>query len=215
MLWETISLFSQVTVWFVITPATDKNSCCSISLLRFGVVSVLGFRLPNMCIVVSQSFQPFSKSYGFQILYCCTCPSQKLYFMKKLRFHEMYYLLKIIVSSIRTEICIHHYWQCNVVLLFLLWIMVYYASSGIAGMLWEEHQSTSKIWGFGTGICTLMYMELLAIGDLLYNTENFIQYSVVCGKRIWKRMDAYTCITESLCCTAEIIIIVNQLYVVQ
>ena len=146
MLWETISLFSQVAVWFVITPATDKNSCCSISLLRFGVVSVLGFRLPNMCIVVSQSFQPFSKSYGFQILYCCTCPSQKLYFMKKLRFHEMYYLLKIIVSSIRTEICIHHYRQCNVVLLFLLWIWCTMHHQALQGC---SEKNTSPLLRFG------------------------------------------------------------------
>ena len=27
----------------------------------------------------------------------------------------------------------------------------------------------------------------------------------LCGRRIWKRMDVWTCITESLCCTAEII----------
>ena len=33
-------------------------------------------------------------------------------------------------------------------------------------------------WRFGIGICTLTYMEWLASGNLLYSTENSIQYSV-------------------------------------
>ena len=34
-------------------------------------------------------------------------------------------------------------------------------------------------WGFGIGICALWHMEWLAIGDLLYRTENSTQYSVI------------------------------------
>ena len=34
-------------------------------------------------------------------------------------------------------------------------------------------------WGFGIGICTLRYMEGLAIGDLLYSTENSTQCPVI------------------------------------
>ena len=34
-------------------------------------------------------------------------------------------------------------------------------------------------WGFGTGICTLRYMEQLANRDLLYSTGNSTQYSVI------------------------------------
>ena len=45
-------------------------------------------------------------------------------------------------------------------------------------------------WGFGIGICTLSYIELLANGDLLYCTENSTQYSVIIyvgkeSKREW------------------------------
>ena len=41
---------------------------------------------------------------------------------------------------------------------------------------------------------------------MLYSTGNSTQYSVInlCGKRIWKSMDVCICITESLCCVAEI-----------
>ena len=34
-------------------------------------------------------------------------------------------------------------------------------------------------WGSRTGIGTLRYMERLANGDLVYSTENSIQYSVI------------------------------------
>ena len=43
---------------------------------------------------------------------------------------------------------------------------------------------------------------------MLYSIWNSTQYSVIIylyGKRTWKRMDMYLYITESLCCTAEII----------
>ena len=42
--------------------------------------------------------------------------------------------------------------------------------------------------------------------DLLYNTANSTQYSVMvyAGKESEKKMDLFTRITESLCCTAVI-----------
>ena len=63
-------------------------------------------------------------------------------------------------------------------------------------------------WGFGVGIYTMRFMGWLAKGDLLYSTGSSTQYSVIIslGKEPEKS------VTESLCCTAEIITtIVNQL----
>ena len=34
-------------------------------------------------------------------------------------------------------------------------------------------------WKFGTGICTLLYMEWMVNGDLLHSTGNSTQYSVI------------------------------------
>ena len=55
----------------------------------------------------------------------------------------------------------------------------------------------------------IWYMELLAKGDLLHNTGNSNQYSVITYKEnnLRKRMDVcvYIYITESLCCTAGIV----------
>ena len=75
------------------------------------------------------------------------------------------------------------------------------------GYRWGELQGRGGMdHGFGFGICTLRYMEWLASGDLLYNTENSTQHFLIIylGKES-ERMDVCTCITESLCCSAEII----------
>ena len=70
---------------------------------------------------------------------------------------------------------------------------------------WIKRFCLFKTYLIPIGICTLRYMEWLANDDLLYSTGNSTQYSVIiCGKRVWKRMDVCTCITESLCCTEEI-----------
>ena len=58
--------------------------------------------------------------------------------------------------------------------------------------LFAEQKQIHKLWktygyqkvrgidqGFGTGICTLRYIEQLANGDLQYSTENSTQYSVI------------------------------------
>ena len=58
---------------------------------------------------------------------------------------------------------------------------------------------------FWTGIRTLVYGMVGQQGPAIYSTRNL--YAIfcdnLCGKTISKRMDV--CITESLCCTAEII----------
>ena len=61
-------------------------------------------------------------------------------------------------------------------------------------------------WGFGIGICILRYMESWAKGDLLCGTETSTQYHVMIyvGKES-ERMNTCKHMTESLCCTAEII----------
>ena len=56
----------------------------------------------------------------------------------------------------------------------------------------------------GPHISSLLYMEWMGNGDLLYSTRNSTQHSVITiWERIWKRMNKYMCITDSLCCTAE------------
>ena len=87
--------------------------------------------------------------------------------------------------------------------------------------LFAEQKQTYRLWkqtygyqrgqvqgtdglGIGTGLCTQRYMEWLGNGDLLSSTGNSIFCDNLFGKRIWKRMDVHTCITESFCCTAEV-----------
>ena len=61
-------------------------------------------------------------------------------------------------------------------------------------------------WGSGTGTCTLRSMEELANGDLLSSTGSSMYYSVITymGKES-EREWTCVCVTESLCCTTEII----------
>ena len=58
-------------------------------------------------------------------------------------------------------------------------------------------------WMFGISRCKLLYIEWLNNKALLYSIENYIKYPTINhnGKEHKKR---YMCITESLCCTAEI-----------
>ena len=46
----------------------------------------------------------------------------------------------------------------------------------------------------------LLLMEWVVNGDLLYSTGKSTQYSVI----VYMRMDTCICITESLCCVAEV-----------
>ena len=60
-------------------------------------------------------------------------------------------------------------------------------------------------WEFGISRCKLSYIEWINNKILLQSTGNYIQYPVINpnGKEYEKEF-MYICITESLCCTAEI-----------
>ena len=60
-------------------------------------------------------------------------------------------------------------------------------------------------WEAGTDIYTLLYIKQITNKNLLYNTENSTQYSVMTymGIESKKKVDICICITDSLCCTAE------------
>ena len=60
-------------------------------------------------------------------------------------------------------------------------------------------------WEFGTSRYKLLYIEWIKDKVLLYSTGNYIQYPVINqnGKEYEKEC-VYICITEPLCCTAEI-----------
>ena len=59
-------------------------------------------------------------------------------------------------------------------------------------------------WEFGVGRCKLLHLEWINTKVLLYSTGNYTQYPVINhnGKE-YKEKNVYICITESLCCTAE------------
>ena len=60
-------------------------------------------------------------------------------------------------------------------------------------------------WEFGISRCKLLYIGWINNKVLLYSTGNYIQYPVIShnGEEYDKEC-IYICITESLCCTAEI-----------
>ena len=60
-------------------------------------------------------------------------------------------------------------------------------------------------WEVGISRCKLLYIGQINNKVLLYSTGNYIQYPVTNhnGKECEKGC-MYVCITESLCCTAEI-----------
>ena len=64
-------------------------------------------------------------------------------------------------------------------------------------------QGGGKDWEFGISRCELLYTGWIDNKVLLYSTGNHIQYPVINhnGKQYEKE---YICITESVCCTAEI-----------
>ena len=59
-------------------------------------------------------------------------------------------------------------------------------------------------WDFGISICELLYIGWINNNILLYSTGNYIQYPVINHSGENMRMNVCMCITESLCCTAEI-----------
>ena len=53
-------------------------------------------------------------------------------------------------------------------------------------------------------IHTLLYVKQITNRDLLYNTGNYTQDSVITSKeKEFENIYIYTCITESLCCIPE------------
>ena len=60
-------------------------------------------------------------------------------------------------------------------------------------------------WEAGVSRCRILYIEWINNKVLLYSTGKYIQYPVINhnGKE-YKKECIYICITESLCCTAEI-----------
>ena len=69
----------------------------------------------------------------------------------------------------------------------------------------EEGGRRGMEWEFGVSRCKLFYIGWINNKVLLYSTGNYIQHAVINhnGKE-YKKKDVYMCITESLCCTAEI-----------
>ena len=59
-------------------------------------------------------------------------------------------------------------------------------------------------WEFGISRCKLLYTEWINNKVLLYSTGNYIQYPVINHKGKEIKKNVYMCITESLCCRAEI-----------
>ena len=53
--------------------------------------------------------------------------------------------------------------------------------------------------------CKLLYIDQISNKVFLHSTENYIQYPMINhnGKE-YKKKNVYICITEALCCTAEI-----------
>ena len=60
-------------------------------------------------------------------------------------------------------------------------------------------------WEARISRCKLLYMEWINNKVLLYSTENYTEYLMINhnGKE-YKKKNVYICITESLCCIAEI-----------
>ena len=59
-------------------------------------------------------------------------------------------------------------------------------------------------WEFGVSRCKLLYIEWINNKVLLYSTGNYVQYPVINHRERNMKRNVCMCITESLCCTAEI-----------
>ena len=68
-----------------------------------------------------------------------------------------------------------------------------------------------EVRDFGIDMYTLLCLKQITNKDLLYSTGNPAQYYVTTIMEKNMKKNVYMCITESLCCRAEINI-VNQLY---
>ena len=59
-------------------------------------------------------------------------------------------------------------------------------------------------WEAGISRCKLLYIEWINNKVLLYCTGNYIQYPEINHNGKEYKKNVHICITESLCCTAEI-----------
>ena len=66
------------------------------------------------------------------------------------------------------------------------------------------NESEGMIWEFGIRRCKLLYVGCRSNKVLLSSTGNDIQYPVINHNGKEYEKNVYTCITELLCCTAEI-----------
>ena len=55
----------------------------------------------------------------------------------------------------------------------------------------------------GVSRCKLLYIEWINNKVLLYSTGNYIQYPMINHSQKEYEKNVYICITESLCCIAE------------
>ena len=74
----------------------------------------------------------------------------------------------------------------------------------------EEGRGTGVGWKLGISGCKLLQLEWISNEVLLYSRGNYIQSPEIDHNGKEFKIYIYTCITESICCTAEIGI-VNQL----
>ena len=65
---------------------------------------------------------------------------------------------------------------------------------GVGGMDWE----------FGVSRCNILHIEWVNNKVLLYSTGNYVQYPGINHNGKDFKKNVYICITEPLCCTAEI-----------
>ena len=59
-------------------------------------------------------------------------------------------------------------------------------------------------WEFAISRCKLLHLEWINNKVLLYSSGNYIQYPWINHNRKEYKKNVYMCMTESLCCAAEI-----------
>ena len=59
-------------------------------------------------------------------------------------------------------------------------------------------------WEFGISRCKQLHIGWIKNKVPLYSTGNYVQYTVINHNGKEYEKNVYICITESLCCTAEI-----------
>ena len=82
---------------------------------------------------------------------------------------------------------------------------------GLWLVLWDDCQKfkerrSGMDWEFGVSRCKLLHLEWINNEVLLYSTGNYVQsLGIDHDGRQYEKGNIYVCMTESVCCTAEII----------